>query len=81
MAKNLSRKFATMSEDERRQFALEEEEGTRDQPAELDFEEPRNEDAPSAQHRDGMSAVLDDQLHEEAVRKAAQPNDSTEEAE
>jgi hypothetical protein len=44
MAKNLGRKFATMSEDERRRFALEEEEGTDDQPAPLDFEEPRNED-------------------------------------
>ena len=44
MAKNLSRKFATMSEDERRRFALEEEEGTDDRPAELAFDEPRNED-------------------------------------
>ena len=49
MAKNLSRKFATMSEEERRRFALEEEEGTNDQPAELDFNEPRNEDKPSSQ--------------------------------
>jgi hypothetical protein len=81
MAKNLSREFATMSEDERRQFALEEEEGTRDQPAELDFEEPRHEDAPSAQHRDGMSAVLDEQQHKEALRKAAQPKDSTDKSE
>ena len=44
MAKNLSREFATMSEEERRRFALEEEEGTNDRPAELDFEEPRKED-------------------------------------
>jgi hypothetical protein len=44
MAKNLSRKFATMSEDERRRFALEEEEGTDDRPAELAFDEPRSED-------------------------------------
>lgn len=43
MAKNLSRKFATMSEDERRRFALEEEEGTDDRPSELTFDEPRNE--------------------------------------
>jgi hypothetical protein len=48
MAKNLSRKFATMSEDERRRFALAEEEGTDDRPAELDFEEPRNEDQTGA---------------------------------
>jgi hypothetical protein len=45
MAKNLGRKFATMSEDERRRFALEEEEGTDDRPAELAFEEPRKEDS------------------------------------
>jgi hypothetical protein len=44
MAKNLGRKFATMSEDERRRFALEAEEGTDDRPAELAFDEPRNED-------------------------------------
>jgi hypothetical protein len=44
MAKNLSREFATMSDDERRRFALEEEEGTDDQPAELTMDEPRNED-------------------------------------
>lgn len=44
MAKNLSREFATMSEDERRRFTLEEEEGTSDHPSELVFDEPRNED-------------------------------------
>ena len=42
MAKNLSREFATMSEDERRQFALQEEEGSTEHPAELAFEEPRD---------------------------------------
>ena len=44
MAKNLGRKFATMSDDERRRFALEEEEGTRELPAELSFDEPRDEE-------------------------------------
>lgn len=44
MAKNLGRKYATMSEDERRKFELEEEAGTNDRPAELDFDEPRDED-------------------------------------
>ena len=43
MAKNLSRKFATMSEDERRRFALQEEEGSPEHPSELAFEEPRDE--------------------------------------
>jgi hypothetical protein len=81
MAKNLGRKFATMSEDERRRFALEEEEGTREHPAELDFEEPRNEEnmgpgyssirqeVADPEHRDGMSAQLDDEQHEKAVKK------------
>jgi hypothetical protein len=44
MTKNLSREFATMSDDERRRFALQEGEGTDDQPAELEFENPRNEE-------------------------------------
>jgi hypothetical protein len=83
MAKNLSREFATMSEDERRRFALQEEAGTEDQPAELDFQEPRNEDKMGPQyssvreevadpeHRDGMSAVLDDEEHQRNVERTA----------
>ena len=83
MAKNLSREFATMSEDERRRFALEEEEGTTEQPAELAFEEPRDEanmgpqyssireEVADPEHRDGMSALLDDEQHQRAVRKAS----------
>ena len=83
MAKNLSRKFATMSEDERRRFTLEEEEGTREHPAELAFEEPRDEDNMGPQyssireevadpeHRDGMSALLDDEQHQRAIEKAS----------
>ncbi len=83
MAKNLSREFATMSEDERRRFALQKEEGTEDHPAELDFQEPRNEDkmgphysslseeVADPEHRDGMSAVLDDKEHQRKVEQAA----------
>ncbi len=83
MAKNLGRKFATMSEDERRRFALEEDEGTRELPAQLAFEEPRNaenmgqqyssirEEVTDPEHRDGMSALLDDEQHERAVQEAA----------
>ena len=84
MAKNLGRKFATMSEDERRRFALEEDEGTREHPAELAFDEPRNadnmgpqyssirEEVADPEHRDGMSALLDDEQHERAVREIAE---------
>ena len=83
MAKNLSREFATMSDDERRRFALQEEEGTEDHPAELDFQEPRNEDnmgphysslreeVADPEHRDGMSAVLDDEEHQRNLKQAA----------
>ncbi len=83
MAKNLSREFATMSEDERRRFALEAEEGTQGHTAELDFEDPRNEDnmgphysslsqeVADPEHRDGMSAVLDDKEHQRNVRRQA----------
>jgi hypothetical protein len=83
MAKNLSREYATMSDDERRKFALEEEEGSRELPAELSFDEPRNE-AKMGQHyanpgdevadpesRDGMSAQLDEEQHQRAVQEAA----------
>ena len=83
MAKNLSRKFATMSEEERLRFAQEEEEGTSDRPTELDFEEPRDEDhmgqhyaspkeeVADPEHRDGLAALLDDKKHGRAVRKQA----------
>ena len=83
MARNLSRKFATMSEDERTRFELEESEGTKDRPVELDFEEPRDpgrmgahyanpkEEIADSEHRDGMAALLDDEAHDLAVRAAA----------
>ncbi len=90
MAKNLSRKFATMTEDERLRFELEESEGTNDRPVELDFEEPRDpermgahyadpkEEIADPEHRDGMAAQLDDDAHERAVRKAARKRKSSE---
>jgi hypothetical protein len=80
MAKNLSRKFATMSEDERRQFALEEDAGTSEHPTELDFDAPRDEgnmgpqvssirgEVTDPERRDGMGATLDDEQHQRAVR-------------
>jgi hypothetical protein len=81
MAKNLSRKYATMSEDERHRFRVEESEGIKDRPDELDFEEPREAEGPQfaslqeefadPEHRDGMSALLDDEAHRRAVEEAA----------
>ena len=81
MAKNLGRKYATMDEDERRRFALEEDQGTRELPSELSLDEPRDEDRMGAhyssiraevadpEHRDGLSALLDDEQHERAVQE------------
>ena len=90
MARNLSRKFATMSEDDRSRFELEESEGTKDRPAELDFEEPRDADRMGAHyadpkeevadpgHRDGMAALLDDAAHQRAVKEAARKQKASE---
>ena len=90
MARNLSRKFATMSEEERLRFTQEESEGTSDRPTELDFEEPRDGDhmgshfgslkdeVADPEHRDGMAAQLDDDAHERAVREQAQIRSSDE---
>jgi hypothetical protein len=83
MTKNLSRKFATMSEEERRNFALEEDAGTRELPTQLAFDEPRDPDHTGSQfpdpreefadpeHRDGLSAQLDDEQHKRAVEEWA----------
>ena len=66
MAKNLGRKFATMSEDERRRFTLEEEEGTSDHPAELVFDEPRNEDNMGRQDQNAVRDESTDQNRSES---------------
>jgi hypothetical protein len=83
MAKNLGRKYATMSEDERRAFAQEEDEGTRELLPEVTLEEPRDEEHmgqhfanpreefADPEHRDGMSALLDDEQHQRAVQEQA----------
>jgi hypothetical protein len=91
MAKNLGRKYATMTEDERRRFALEEEEGTRELPAELAFDEPRKDEGPhyaspreeiaDPEHRDGLSAQLDDEQHQRAVHEQANRGKSVEDEE
>ena len=93
MAKNLGRKYATMSEDERRQFALEEGEGSAEHPAELAFDEPRDEDhigrhyagageeIGDPEHRDGMAAQLDVEEHQRALRDTDSETDSDEESE
>lgn len=83
MAKNLGREFATMSDDERRRFALQQG-GTAGGPAaedaadELEFEDPTGDAAgreyatPSDEvadpdARDGQAALLDDAAHDRSV--------------
>ena len=84
MAKNLGREFATMSEDERRRFALERggtDAETETAADELDLGDPRDEDHMGRQYsslqaevadpdaRDGEAALLDDESH----RRGEQP--------
>jgi len=88
MAKNLSREFATMTEEERLRFAQEESEGTSDRPTELEFDEPRTdnegsgfssvkEETADPGHRDGLAALLDDKAHERAVQKQSRERQSS----
>lgn len=81
MVKNLSREYATMTEEERLRFAQQESEGTDDRPIELDFEEPRDADhmgphyagvkdeVADPENRDGAAALLDDEAHDRAIEK------------
>jgi hypothetical protein len=74
--KNLGDKFATMSEEERRRFALEQEqEGAAEEPAdELEFDDPRSDHARTKadlEERDGQGALVDDRQHQERVQKEA----------
>jgi hypothetical protein len=92
MSKNISRKFAVMSEEERRNFAMEEDAGTRELPSQLHFDEPRNDDAGAQfadpreefadpEHRDGLGAQLDDEQHQRAVMDEATRRKCVEESE
>ena len=91
--KNISRQFASMSEEERRNFTLEQSAGSREVPTQLDFDEPRDLDHMGSQfptpgdefadpeHRDGLSAQLDDEQHNRAVRESATQQKCVEEPE
>ena len=91
MARNLSRKFATMSEEERRRFALERgTSGAETGADELELGDPRDEDHMGRQYsslkaevadpdaRDGEAALLDDEAHrrnEERDRRGSSPKE------
>ena len=85
MGENLSRRFATMSEEERRRFALEQEQvGT---PAdadaveaaeELEFREPRRDHERTKadlEDRDGTGALVDEEEHARRVREQTRARD------
>lgn len=77
MARNQGQDFATMDEDERRRFAGGLPAG--EEPSELEFGEPRDEDNQGhsqvdaerldPEHRDGLAAQLDDEAHADAARR------------
>jgi len=72
--KNLGDKFATMSEEERRRFALEQERAAEEPVDELEFDDPRSDRARTKadlEERDGQGALVDDRLHHERVQKEA----------
>lgn len=78
MGENLSRKFATMSEEERRRYALEQEAGaaqeTEEAARELEFDEPRRDPGrtkASLEDKDGAGALVDEEEHARQVRKQA----------
>ena len=68
MAKNLGRQFATMTEDERRRFALEHPDATDELPAELEFDDPRAEVA-EPEHRNQMGTQRVDDQHEREIEE------------
>lgn len=79
MARNISKDYATMDDDERRRFAQRAPGG--DGPDELDFIEPRDEDNQGhsqvaqeeekvdPEHRDGLATQLDEASHDKRVRR------------
>ena len=91
MARNQSREFATMTEEERRRFALERGTGQAETAAEeLELGDPRDEDQVGRQYsslkaevadpdaRDGQAALLDDEAHrrgEQKPRRGSNPRE------
>jgi hypothetical protein len=83
MVRNLSREFATMTDEERRRFALE----RGDTADELDLEDPRDPDHMGRQYanpkdeiadpdtRDGEAALLDDRAHEQNIDRQNERRD------
>ena len=78
MARNTSRDYALMTDEERRRFAAEHQ---TEEPAPMDFDDPRKmenqghsqidqeEEKEDEEHRDGPAAQLDEEAHDEAVEE------------
>ena len=83
MGENLSRRFATMSEEERRRYALEQEQAadageTSAAEQELEFDEPRRDHGRTKadlEDKDGTGALVDEEEHARRVRKQARARD------
>ena len=77
MAENLGDRFATMSEEERRRFAMEQERAE-EGAAELEFDDPRSDPGrtkANLEDRDGAGALVDDKQHEERVAEEARASE------
>ncbi|MBA3317859.1 MAG: hypothetical protein H0T50_07170 [Gemmatimonadales bacterium] len=81
MAENLGGKFATMSEDERRRFALQQQGAAGESSEELAFDDPRGDPGrtkANLEDRDGLGALVDDEQHQKRVREEARARDKRE---
>ena len=84
MGENLSSRFATMSEEERRRYALEQERAkqareTGEVDQELEFEEPRRDPGrtkASLEDKDGTGALVDEEQHARRVREQAKDRET-----
>jgi hypothetical protein len=83
MGENLGSRFATMTEEERRRYALEQERAaeaqeTSEADQELEFGEPRHDHARTRadlEDKDGTGALVDEEQHARRVRKQARTRD------
>jgi hypothetical protein len=81
MGENLGSRFARMTEEERRRFALEQEEAAEAAEVareEVEFDDPRRDHARTKadlEDRDGAAAQLDEQQHERKVEQQTRDRD------
>jgi hypothetical protein len=84
MGENLGRRFAEMSEEERRRYALEQDKAaetrrTDEADQELEFGEPRHDPGgrtrANLEDKDGTGALVDDEEHARRVREQGEARD------